>query len=282
MFSISGKCEFVMTDYTYDVVMSFAGEDREYVERFVRLLQKQKVRVFYDRDNQHEIWGKDLTEYLPPIYRDNAIFGIVFVSKYYKEKLWTQYELNQMRARDFKERGGYILPIVLDDTSLREIPGINDTRGYLDARTESMDYIVLSLVRKIREFYLSTQRKQNLSCDVDDLEYDEEKYDSREKIYIKNPDGTIEVANIVLIFELKANGKEYCVYTKEEQNVFDETTIYTAQVHRGPNGTLSLSGIEDETEWQMIKAVLEELSEATEDEGPTYSGLKEPDGIEYI
>ena len=35
-------------DYKYDIALSFAGEDREYVEKVATLLKENGVRVFYD------------------------------------------------------------------------------------------------------------------------------------------------------------------------------------------------------------------------------------------
>ena len=36
----------------YDVAVSYASEQRPYVERFVARLQSQKMRVYYDRNAQ--------------------------------------------------------------------------------------------------------------------------------------------------------------------------------------------------------------------------------------
>lgn len=47
-------------EYRYDVCLSFAGEDRRYVERVAQGLRKAGARVFYDRYEQVEMWGKDL------------------------------------------------------------------------------------------------------------------------------------------------------------------------------------------------------------------------------
>src|SRR5689334_23319462 len=47
--------------FLYDVVVSFAGEDRAIVEKFVRLLDAKKITYFYDEDKAHDLWGRDLT-----------------------------------------------------------------------------------------------------------------------------------------------------------------------------------------------------------------------------
>ena len=42
----------------YDVAVSYASEQRPYVERFVARLQSQKMRVYYDRNAQAKMVGK--------------------------------------------------------------------------------------------------------------------------------------------------------------------------------------------------------------------------------
>ena len=44
----------------YDVALSFAGEDREYVEAVASALQQAGVKVFYDQYEEVELWGKNL------------------------------------------------------------------------------------------------------------------------------------------------------------------------------------------------------------------------------
>ena len=52
----------------YDVAVSYASEQRPYVERFVARLQSQKMRVYYDRNAQAKMVGKILDQELHRIY----------------------------------------------------------------------------------------------------------------------------------------------------------------------------------------------------------------------
>jgi hypothetical protein len=53
----------------------------------------------------------------------------VFLSRHYKDKLWTNHERESAQARAFQEQQEYILPVKLDRT---EIPGgIRPTIGYV-------------------------------------------------------------------------------------------------------------------------------------------------------
>jgi hypothetical protein len=44
----------------YHVALSFAGEDREYVDQVAGHLRRLGVNVFYDKYEQVDLWSKDL------------------------------------------------------------------------------------------------------------------------------------------------------------------------------------------------------------------------------
>jgi len=48
----------------YDVALSYAGAQREYVEQVAAALKGQGVSCFYDNDEQVSLWGKRLVEEL--------------------------------------------------------------------------------------------------------------------------------------------------------------------------------------------------------------------------
>lgn len=115
----------------YDVALSFAGEDRPFVEKTAEYLKNNSVKVFYDEYEKTTLWGKDLYTHLQDVYYKNSKYTIMFVSKYYAEKLWTNHERKNAQARAFQENKEYILPVRFDET---EIPGLLPTIGYLDLR----------------------------------------------------------------------------------------------------------------------------------------------------
>jgi hypothetical protein len=128
--------------YDYDVALSFAGEDRPYVNEVAELLRAYGVRVFYDVYEQHSLWGKDLYTHLDEVYRLRSRYCVMFLSRYYGEKLWTDHERKSAQARAFNERGEYLLPVRLDPT---EIPGVRQTTGYLDGRALSPTDIAVEI-----------------------------------------------------------------------------------------------------------------------------------------
>jgi hypothetical protein len=133
-------------DFEYDIALSFAGEDRERAEALAAKLKSSGIKVFYDRYETAQLWGRDLYQHLQEVYRDKAQFCVIFVSDAYARKLWTRHELKQAQARAFREHGEYILPLRLDDT---EIPGLNATIGYVDLRSVGVDEIHQLILRKL-------------------------------------------------------------------------------------------------------------------------------------
>lgn len=123
-------------DKQFDVALSFAGEDREYVEEVAYRLSEMGIRVFYDKYERVTLWGKNLYDYLSDIYQNKARFTVIFCSKHYAKKLWTDHERKSAQAKAFKESQEYILPARFDNT---EVPGILPTVGYVDLSEYSPD-----------------------------------------------------------------------------------------------------------------------------------------------
>ena len=108
------------TRFKYDVCLSFAGEQREFVEQVAAKLKAHGIRVFFDDDEQVALWGKDLYAYLDDVYRHLCRYCIIFASKEYAAKMWTTHERQSAQARALRENREYILPARFDDTP---IPG---------------------------------------------------------------------------------------------------------------------------------------------------------------
>ena len=133
-------------DIQYDVCLSFAGEDRSYVERVADELRLKGVRVFYDKYERVELWGKDLYSHLDYVYRQAAGYCVIFISEHYASKLWTNHERRSAQARAFTANKEYILPARFDDT---EVPGLPGTVGYLDLRHLNEAKLAESIIEKL-------------------------------------------------------------------------------------------------------------------------------------
>ncbi|MBI5634974.1 MAG: TIR domain-containing protein [Nitrospirae bacterium] len=130
----------------YDVVISFAGEDRDHAGRLAELLKTDGFEVFYDDYEEADLWGKNLYEHLTEVYSKLGKYCVMFLSKHYAAKQWPTLERRAAQERAFKENREYILPIRIDDTS---IPGMLDTVGYQDLRQKSIEDIYAVLKRKL-------------------------------------------------------------------------------------------------------------------------------------
>ncbi|HUQ57749.1 toll/interleukin-1 receptor domain-containing protein [Lentzea sp.] len=131
----------------YDVCLSFAGENRDYVEEVARHLRDMGLRYFYDNDMQHELWGEELTEYLDVVYRVDSRFCVMFVSEDYVRKIWTIHERRSALSRGLTDpHSPYILPARFDDT---EVPGIRPSLGFLDLRRFTPFQLAEMIAKKV-------------------------------------------------------------------------------------------------------------------------------------
>jgi hypothetical protein len=121
----------VRPEQRWDVALSFAGAQRDYVERVAQALKARGVRCFYDADEEIELWGRYLAEELPVIYGEQAAAVVVFVSAEYAARDWTRHERRAALARAVRERREYVLPARFDDAPL---PGLLQDMVWVDLR----------------------------------------------------------------------------------------------------------------------------------------------------
>ena len=130
----------------YDIALSFAGENREYVDQVAILLRDSGVKVFYDLFEEANLWGKDLYEYLSDIYKNKALYTIMFISEHYGRKAWSTHERKSMQARAFQENQEYVLPARFDNTP---IPGVLPTVGYISLTGRSPSAFAETIRKKL-------------------------------------------------------------------------------------------------------------------------------------
>lgn len=136
----------VETPEQYDVVVSFAGEQRPYVEAFVKRLDERGLNVFYDKLDEATLWGKDLVEHFQRIYRDQGRFCVMFISEHYAAKVWTRHERRSALERALHERHEYILPVRFDGT---ELEGLSGSIAYVSAEDHGPESLASLLLTKL-------------------------------------------------------------------------------------------------------------------------------------
>ena len=105
----------------WDVALSFAGAQRDYVGQVAEALKARGVRCFYDADELVRLWGRNLAEELPRIYARESAAVVVFVSADYAEGDWTRLERRAAFSQAVREAGVYVLPARFDHS---ELPGL--------------------------------------------------------------------------------------------------------------------------------------------------------------
>ncbi|GAA3553261.1 TIR domain-containing protein [Marinobacter xestospongiae] len=134
------------TGYPYDVAVSFAGDVRSTVEEFIAALKKRGLSIFYDFDQQAQLWGADVRTKLAEVYANDAMFMVVFLSESYPERDWTDFELSVGREAAEKRTEDYLLPLRIDDV---KVVGIRSTVGYVDLRQVGVDKAADLLAEKL-------------------------------------------------------------------------------------------------------------------------------------
>jgi hypothetical protein len=126
--------------------LSFAGEDRRYVDQVAHILRDRGVKIFYDLFEEADLWGKDLYAHLTTVYQHRAKFTVIFISAAYGKKLWPNHERRAAQARALQEAHEYILPARFDDT---DIPGVLPTTHYVSLQDRTPDQLVSLIIKKL-------------------------------------------------------------------------------------------------------------------------------------
>ena len=203
----------------FDFAFSFAGEDREIVEKISNKLQGKGFNVFYDNDCTHLLVGRDLYRGLRNLYRNRSKFVVCFISESYKKKIWTNLEMTAVKERLLETffADDFLIPIILGNAEMME--DIPSFIGFY--RHISIDKTVDVLVKKIS----STLNEDMLITGVDKfIEY------LCESVYqnLKNKIICVKTANNIITvlqdgkdnsysFEAEKNGFTKCILLRKNQ-----------------------------------------------------------------
>ena len=137
----------------WDVALSFAGAQRDYVGQVAAALKARGVRCFYDEDEQVRLWGTHLAEELPRIYAQESAAVVVFISAEYASREWTRLERRAALARAVTEAGVYMLPARFDDS---ELPGLLPDVATVDLRRYSPEQFAGLVAEKLAGLAVSS------------------------------------------------------------------------------------------------------------------------------
>jgi hypothetical protein len=134
------------SEYEYDYCLSFAADERDYVEEVAKHLVAAGLRVFLDSDETADLLGADLYTRLDEIYNHRSRYCVLFASAAFARRMWTRHERRSAQDREFRSGDGYLLPVRFDDTA---IPGLRTTTGHVDAAVTSPATLAALLVAKL-------------------------------------------------------------------------------------------------------------------------------------
>jgi hypothetical protein len=129
----------------YDVAFSFSRERRDYVRQVAKYISSRGVDVFYDEDQELDMWGKNLIDYLEDIFKNRAKHCVMFISKEYAEREWPNFERQIIQAKGMIEKG-YLLPARFDMTPIK---GLADTIKYENISSKTPIEFGEFIVKKI-------------------------------------------------------------------------------------------------------------------------------------
>ena len=136
----------------WDVALSFAGAQRDYVGQVAEALKARGVRCFYDADEEIRLWGTHLSEELPRIYARESAAVVVFVSADYAGRDWTRLERRAAFSQAVAEAGVYVLPARFDDS---ELPGLLPDVVAVDLRRYTPEQFADLVVAKLADLAIS-------------------------------------------------------------------------------------------------------------------------------
>ena len=144
------KDHFNSSNFEYDIAISYASENRKIITTIAKKLVENNIRVFYDEYEKTKLWGKNLSMHFQQVYGEKSCFVLVFVSKEYSMKDWTNFEFTIARDAAKTKKTEFILPVRLDNTPL---VGLHRDIAYLDLANEGIEGIVNAVVNKINDLH---------------------------------------------------------------------------------------------------------------------------------
>lgn len=125
----SEKNEENTKDRLYDVAISYASEQEQYVRRVAKLLEMEKLKVFYAPNREEEFLGKDMITEFYEIYRYKSLFVACFVSEEYLKKDITVHEARTALLRTKEEKHNCLIPVYFGGARLN---GLDPDIHFLD------------------------------------------------------------------------------------------------------------------------------------------------------
>ena len=131
----------------YQVALSFAGEQRTYVEQVAAELKTRGVRLFYDHYELADLWGNHMSEKLHEVYENNSEAIVLFISAEYVRKAWPTHERRASLSAAVSKDEVILLPVRFDATP---VPGLLDDILFVHADDVSPGRLANLICEKLK------------------------------------------------------------------------------------------------------------------------------------
>ncbi|SRR5713101_1151546 len=108
-------------DAVFDVAISYASEQRAYVERFNDSIERKGFTSFYDRKKVAQLWGVYGPDTFYEVYYRKSKWCVMFISHEYVSSVYPNLERKAILDRQIESRR-YVLPVRFDDSV---VPGLS-------------------------------------------------------------------------------------------------------------------------------------------------------------
>jgi hypothetical protein len=135
-----------ITKHHFDVALSFAGENREYVKDVADHLSNiiGSHSCFYDANYLAQLARQSLDNLLQDIYRNRSKLVVVFLCGNYEEKEWCGIEFRAIKEIIMEKQHEKIMFVKIGDG---KVQGVFKTDGYVDG----MDFTPNEVAKFIKE-----------------------------------------------------------------------------------------------------------------------------------
>ncbi|MFJ6673351.1 TIR domain-containing protein [Actinosynnema sp. NPDC091369] len=132
----------------YDIAVSFASEQRDYVERTVSAAKALGLAVFYDRDMTHAWWGRNFVIEQRRVYGQRTLHFVPFLSTEYLAGQYPRDEFSYAMLAAVRRGDDYVLPVLVGDVVVPE-EVLHPHIAYLRAEDVTPDELAIHMKAKV-------------------------------------------------------------------------------------------------------------------------------------
>ena len=138
------------TPQGYDVALSYASEDSDYVEKVAETLKNWGLNVFFAKKEQAKMWGRNLNDFFEEVFT-HADTVVAFFSDAYASKTWPNYERQIIESEFLNRKEDYFLPVKMEEGS--NIKGAPSSIGYIPKEKYPPEALAKLILEKIQIYF---------------------------------------------------------------------------------------------------------------------------------